>query len=330
MFFYPPSRLAVRAPWFAGCGVSGALPPRPSHARVLIGKAGLGAGLALALAPALLLPCSVGHAQDPDSISIRSVTVTNGQVRLDWEGGTPPYRVQYCNANGYGWLDISDYIFGRSYSGPAPGDYACLRVRSAPDFIAPSAPEGLLLYAVRCDRVALGWRQARDDADGTGVLGYRLYRDGVLAIEMADPSTFFLDRHVVPETTYRYTVTAFDLLGNESPPSAPLLATTPVCTAESGSGASVKLVWDPSEERQVEGYLVYWGVRPGEYLYAMDAMDDTGLIIPGLRPGVTYFFSVTAYDRDGEQSDYSFETAYITPDPSAPSASSEPPPPAQP
>ena len=74
------------------------------------------------------------------------------------------------------------------------------------------------------------------------------------------------------------------------------------------------LVWDPSEERQVEGYLVYWGTRPGSYVWAMDAMDDTSLTIPHLAPGVTYFFSVTAYNREGEQSDFSFETAYITPD----------------
>src|SRR2546422_330259 len=177
-------------------------------------------------------------------ITMRVLQLENGQLRVEWDGGQPPYRVQACTENSYGWVDISDYIFGYSYTGPAPGDYACLRVRTAPDFQPPFPPEDLTVHAVRCDRVALGWDQARDDADGVGVLGYRLYRDGVLIIELADPATFFLDRHVLPSKSYSYTVTSFDWLGNESARSTAVLISTPPCLGESGPGREVTLMWD--------------------------------------------------------------------------------------
>jgi hypothetical protein len=264
---------------------------------------------------ALLWSGSHVLAQD-ESLRVRFFQLDNGQIRLDWEGGRPPYRVQACTDTILGWLDISDYIFGYSYTGPALGDVACLRVRTAPDFLSPLAPEGLAVHAVRCTRVAIGWQQARDDADGVGLLGYRLYRDGVPIIEMADPATFFLDRNVLPDHSYSYTVTAFDFLGNESEASAPVLVSTPPCIGEAnGPEREAILVWDPSDERQVAGYLVYWGVRPGEYLWAMDAMDSNSATISDLLPGVAYFFAVTAYNREGEQSDLSSETAYITQDP---------------
>jgi fibronectin type 3 domain-containing protein len=125
--------------------------------------------------------------------------------------------------------------------------------------------------------------------------------------------TFYLDRTVVPDTTYAYTVTAVDRMGNESASSAAILIATEPCVGESGPLTELTLEWDPSEERDVSGYLVYWGLRPGEYQWVLDTMADTVATVTELMSGNTYFFAVTAYDRDGTQSELSPEIAYIIP-----------------
>lgn len=92
----------------------------------------------------------------------------------------------------------------------------------APDVTPPSVPAGLTVLVVSPTALDVSWQPATDDV---GVAGYRLYRNG---IEIGAPvTTPYQDTGLVPSTTYRYAVAAFDAAGNVSARSAEVAATTP-------------------------------------------------------------------------------------------------------
>jgi subtilisin family serine protease len=92
-----------------------------------------------------------------------------------------------------------------------------------PDIVPPTVPQGLLGTALNYNRVYLVW-QASSDTGGTGVAGYRIYRDN--SVIGTDAGTTFLDAGLVAETTYAYSVAALDHAGNLSGRSATVLVTT--------------------------------------------------------------------------------------------------------
>lgn len=93
-----------------------------------------------------------------------------------------------------------------------------------PDTTAPSAPLGLTAAAIAHNRVDLTWLPSADD---TAVAGYTVYRDGAPLATVDDTQTSYWDATVAPETTYTYTVDAFDAASNRSPQSVPAGVTTP-------------------------------------------------------------------------------------------------------
>ena len=88
----------------------------------------------------------------------------------------------------------------------------------------PSIPSGL--QAAASGRAAqLSWSASTDNV---GVDHYVVRRDGT---DVGHPiGTSFLDQGLLPSTTYSYTVSACDVAGNCSAPSAPASATTPAGT----------------------------------------------------------------------------------------------------
>lgn len=75
-----------------------------------------------------------------------------------------------------------------------------------------------------------------------------------------------------------------------------------------GVAGGVELHWDPVLARDLAGYRVYVGERPGRYLGTvgvaspLDAGNRTHLRIDGLEPDRAYVFAVESYDRYGEVS----------------------------
>jgi len=97
----------------------------------------------------------------------------------------------------------------------------------AADSTAPSVPQGLVATAQSASEVLLEW-QASSDA-GTGVAGYRVYRDGgVDPVATVTAGTRHVDTGLNPSTQYSYTVQAFDAASpsNASAVSAAVEATT--------------------------------------------------------------------------------------------------------
>lgn len=76
---------------------------------------------------------------------------------------------------------------------------------------------------------------------------------------------------------------------------------------------SITLEWDAPTARAdgsaltVAHYQVYYGTSPGSYTTSVDVGNATTCTIDNLDAGTTYFFAVTAYDSDGNESEPSAE-----------------------
>jgi hypothetical protein len=75
-------------------------------------------------------------------------------------------------------------------------------------------------------------------------------------------------------------------------------------------GQSIVLTWSPNTNGNVASYNIYYGTASQSYTKVVNAGNVTSTVISGLTPGVTYYFSVTACDSLGGQSDYSSEVSY--------------------
>jgi len=174
-----------------------------------------------------------------------------------------------------------------------------------PDSTPPSAPTNLKSTNVTATSVALSWTASTDDV---GVVIYRIYA-GSVAVGTAIGTTSATVSNLSANTTYVFTLTASDAIGNVSPASAAISVktlqgtdTTPPTapsglTASNVTGTSVTLTWSAStDDRGVTGYTVYSGTAT--------AATTTGLTasITGLTPGTTYSFTVKASDAAGNLS----------------------------
>jgi hypothetical protein len=80
---------------------------------------------------------------------------------------------------------------------------------------------------------------------------------------------------------------------------------------EVGAVPSVTLEWDASSEADVVGYKLHYGTSSRNYDTIMDVGNYTSVTIGNLDGNQNYFFAVTAYDADGNESVYSDELFYI-------------------
>lgn len=78
---------------------------------------------------------------------------------------------------------------------------------------------------------------------------------------------------------------------------------------------SVTLEWlppqantDGSSASDLAGYVIYWGTDPGSYdqQVTIENVGLTAYVVDGLRPA-TYYFTATAFNTAGIESDYSNE-----------------------
>jgi hypothetical protein len=81
---------------------------------------------------------------------------------------------------------------------------------------------------------------------------------------------------------------------------------------------AVALAWDPSPDRTVTGYNVYYGTASRSYTNIIAVGNSTNAVVSNLVNGVTYYFAATTYTAAGLESDYSAEAAYAVPVANAP------------
>jgi chitodextrinase len=111
-------------------------------------------------------------------------------------------------------------------AGDAAGNWSAwstpLAVTLLADTTVPTAVSNLNYATVSSDSAALVWTGA---SDNVGVAGYQIYRNGTL-VGTTGPVTSFVDTALTANTTYSYTVVAFDGAGNLSTSSSSLSVTT--------------------------------------------------------------------------------------------------------
>ncbi len=107
------------------------------------------------------------------------------------------------------------------------------------DASPPGTPANVIAVATSCHRINVTWDAAADGE--SGVRGYNVYRDGVLARFVPAPATSTADTDLVEGTTYSCTVAAIDNAGNESPESEVASATTPACPTTTSTPWGVRM-----------------------------------------------------------------------------------------
>ena len=75
-------------------------------------------------------------------------------------------------------------------------------------------------------------------------------------------------------------------------------------------GQQVTLAWDPNTDSDLAGYIAYWGTSSRNYCCLTDVGNNTAHTITGLEDGQVYYFAITAYDSDYNESGYSNEITH--------------------
>ncbi len=195
------------------------------------------------------------------------------------------------------------------------------------DVTLPSTPANLTLTPISPTEIDLAWQASTDNIK---VIGYNLYRDGSLIATVTSNS--YADTSLSPQTTYAYSLTAYDEVNNISPSTpSPRATTFPpdnyppsvpknlIATALSSS--AVNLTWQPSTDNvKTAGYYVYRDDAQIASTASTSYMDS------GLASGTAYLYAVRAYDTSSNVSAQS-SVAITTPatDPT-PSPGNNPPP----
>jgi hypothetical protein len=83
-----------------------------------------------------------------------------------------------------------------------------------------------------------------------------------------------------------------------------ILFPSPACASH------ITLAWDSNDEPGLAGYIVYYGTQSRYYDYDVDVGNHSSVTISGLAEDVTYYFAVTAYDTQGNESGFSQEIVF--------------------
>ncbi|HSB85847.1 MAG TPA: Ig-like domain-containing protein, partial [Ilumatobacteraceae bacterium] len=170
------------------------------------------------------------------------------------------------------------------------------------DTTAPTVPTNLAATPASISQINLSWSASTDNV---GVAGYRIFRNGVQV--GTSTTTSFNDTGLTANTTYGYSVNAYDAAGNASAQTAVINATTLAdtssptvptgLTATAVSSTQVNLTWAASTDNVgVTGYDVF---RDGVQL---TTVGSTSYINTGLTADTTYSYTVRARDAAGNLS----------------------------
>jgi len=177
------------------------------------------------------------------------------------------------------------------------------------DITVPSVPAGVTAEATSPTQIRLTWTASTDV--GTGVAGYRIFRNGGATPVANVTATSFTDSNLNPETSYSYNVRAFDgaTPPNESglsgavtatTPAAPLVDTTPPTVPTNLVGTvlsttQVRLNWTASTDAGigVAGYYVY---RDGAATPTATVNGATTYTDSALTANTSYSYTLHAFD----------------------------------
>jgi chitodextrinase len=193
-----------------------------------------------------------------------------------------------------------------------------------PDTTAPSVPANLQATAVSQSRIDLSW-SASTDTGGSGLAGYRIFRNGGATAIATVSGTTFSDTGLASSTLYSYTVRAVDGAGNLSANSNSASATTqappapdttppsvPQSVAATAVGATrIDLTWNASTDTGGSGLAGYRIFRDGSTT-PLATVATTSYSNTNLTANTSYSYQVRAYDNAGNESALSTAAAATT------------------
>jgi chitodextrinase len=259
---------------------------------------------------------------------LRSTSIGSTSVGLAWTGSTDDvavtgYRV-YRNGTLIGSPPGTTFTDTAASQGAAltytvravdaAGNQSALStpltVTTPPDSVAPTVPGGVTAANSQSYLVTVNWGAATDSG-GSGLAGYRVYRNGsTTPLATVGPTTrTFRDYNVTANTTYTYRVVAFDGRGNASAMSAAASDRTAARTetvaptrptglrVSSVTTTSVRLAWTASTDAGVvRGYRVF---RNDVYV---GTSTTTTFTDAGRTRGTAYSYRVVAFDSSANLS----------------------------
>lgn len=193
--------------------------------------------------------------------------------------------------------------------------------------VTPEAPAGLAARGTP-EAIVLTWSEARKPG-GASLVGYNVFRfvaEGSID-ELGNPvnsapvtATTFSDTPAYG--SYRYVVTSVAEQGPplvQSEPTSSVLAQfndlmpppLPSNVATLVESNAVRLVWDPVESPDLAGYKVYRTAGDAKTALTSSPITDTNFRDVAMIRGVSYVYSVTSVDRNGNESAPSAAPAVI-------------------
>jgi len=166
-----------------------------------------------------LLGAAISSAFNPiidlTQVGLRTITPTSvtGSLGSDNLGAAP----------GAVWLLENQFQpwVGTTISGGAVDVEIITNQGIAADTTPPTVPTGLAAVVISTSEIDLSWNASTDNV---GVTGYNFYRNGIFVTTTA--GTSYNDTGLSSNTTYSYSVSAFDVAGNTSAQCTPINATT--------------------------------------------------------------------------------------------------------
>ncbi|MEO6102866.1 MAG: glycosyl hydrolase family 18 protein [Pseudoxanthomonas sp.] len=146
---------------------------------------------------------------------------------------TSPYSVTWSNAPAGNYAIKAVATDNAGATGTSATANITVNTVGTPDTIAPSVPAGLAATSVTSSSVNLGWSASFDNAGGSGIAGYDVYRNGTLVGSPA--GTSFSSTGLSASTAYNFRVRARDNAGNASAQGTQISATT---SAGGGGGSN--------------------------------------------------------------------------------------------
>lgn len=76
----------------------------------------------------------------------------------------------------------------------------------------------------------------------------------------------------------------------------------------------IEIYWHANDEADLQGYHLYYGTASQQYFNKQTVEKDTSAVVPNLQEKTEYYFSLTAFDAAGNESDFSKEFVCIVND----------------
>ncbi len=237
-----------------------------------------------------------------DDVSVARVEFRRGATSLGIDTSAP-YSVVWNSATaGSHTLTAIATDGANASTTSAP---VTITVTSAPDTTPPSVPAGLASPSQTTTSIALAWNASTDNAGGSGVAGYDVYRNGTL---VGSPNaTSYNDTGLAANTSYAYRVRARDNAGNASAQSAAINVSTRAANCStlpsvptglnspSQTTTTINLAWNASTPGA--NCTVQYRVYQASSQIATTATTNHAVL--GLTPNTSYTFRVAAFNEFG-------------------------------